>query len=115
MLPRVVEGTLRTIAIVTSLFVLVSFGMFARDEIAGASDTQLNVLDGKPDNSLPSGTNHKQPRRFIDGVARALLRPFSAASPNGSHWAERGLPTLLALVVYGFGLGFLARMARGLP
>lgn len=115
MLPRVVETTLRTIAIVASLFVLVSFGLFARDEFAGASGTQLALLQGQTDHSLPTSTDKKQPRRFIDGVTRVLLRPFSAASPNGSRWAERGVPTLLALIVYGFGLGFLARAAKGLP
>ncbi len=115
MLRAVVERLLRTCAILASLLVIVSFGLFARDEFAGASNSQQSKLAGRPGPTLPSGADRTQPRRFIDGAARTLLKPFSFASPSGSRWAARGLPTLLALVVYGFGLGFLARAAKGLP
>ena len=36
-----------------------------------------------------------------------------SSSGSDSSWVRRGVPTLLALVVYGFGLSFLARYARG--
>jgi hypothetical protein len=43
-----------------------------------------------------------------------LLAPFAFAEPDtDDRWARRGVPTLVALLVYGVGLGFLARMARG--
>jgi hypothetical protein len=101
---------------VSSLFVLASFGLFARDELAGASNTQqAEITSGTSDPTLPSPARHKQPRRIVDRVARALLSPFSALAPSGSRWAARGVPTILALLVYGFGLGFLARVSKGLP
>ncbi len=115
MLPAVIERVLRTVAIVASLLVLVSFGLFAVDEFRGASAAEQSQVTGVRDTTLPSGTNRKQPRRFIDGAARVLLKPFSFAAPSGSRWASRGLPTALALFVYGFGLAYLARAAKGLP
>jgi hypothetical protein len=43
-----------------------------------------------------------------------LVRPFAfAASNSDSSWVRRGAPAVLALLVYGFGLSFLARYARG--
>ncbi len=41
-----------------------------------------------------------------------LLSPFAGlAEGAGSQWVRRGVPALLALLVYGFGLGLLARFA----
>ena len=34
-------------------------------------------------------------------------------SSDDSRWAQRGVFAVLALLVFGFGLGFLARFARG--
>ena len=45
-----------------------------------------------------------------------LLAPFAGVSDDSSdRWEQRGYPTLLGLLVYGFGLGYLARFmtARG--
>jgi hypothetical protein len=43
-----------------------------------------------------------------------LVAPFAAlVSGSESSWVRRGVPTLIALLVYGFGLSFLARYAKG--
>lgn len=109
-----VERTVRVIAIVTSVIVLVSFGLFAIDQLAGASEEQQAEVVGA-DVTLPSPHAEPQPRRFIDGAARDLLRPFAPLVTSTNAWGERTLPTLVALLVYGFGLGFLARASKGLP
>ena len=42
-----------------------------------------------------------------------LTSPFSGiVSASSSEWADHGVRLLLALLVYGFGLGFLARALR---
>lgn len=111
-----VERTVRIIAIVTSAFVLVSFALFASDQFAGASvEKRAEVVDPDAPATLPSPTREAQPRRFIDGGARELLRPFASLVTSSNAWGQRTLPTLVALLVYGFGLGFLARSAKGLP
>ena len=43
-----------------------------------------------------------------------LVAPFAPVTDSSSSsWVRRGIPTLLALVVYGFGLAFLARFMHG--
>lgn len=117
MLGRVVERTLRWIAIVLSLLVGASFLLFAVDRLGGASRHQQQELDtGQPQDRgvLPEPRHRAQPRRFIDGAAHTLLEPFAGVVTSTSSWARRGIPTALALLLYGVGLGYLARYARGL-
>jgi hypothetical protein len=109
------ERVIRTVSIVTSVLVIVSFAFFAADQFGGASARQQEALGQSDDVSRPALNAHAQPRRFVDGSAHVLLSPFASLDAAGGEWAQRTLPTALALLVYGFGLGFLARSARGLP
>jgi hypothetical protein len=114
--------------------VLASLGMFAFGQANGASQTQVASL-GSPSAS-PTGTPGTeatltppaptvtstvrtttaqppgQPKRFIDGAAGVLTAPFRSLVHSNSDWARRIGYTLLALIVYGFGLGYVARWAR---
>ena len=38
-----------------------------------------------------------------------LTAPFDAVVHTSNQWVDHGLPALLALIVYGLGLGYLAR------
>jgi hypothetical protein len=119
----VLEGLLRLAAMVTCAFVLLSFVLFtldesstasrrSQDEIAGRSASQ--TTDPSPEEERAREKVHSKPREFVDDVNDVLLAPFTWAEPdNGGRWARRGLPALAALVVYGFGLAFLARYAHG--
>ncbi len=95
---------------------LVSFAMFARDQLAGASAHQ--VAEITPANPVSSGAprpvRHAQPRRFIDGAASTLTSPFSSIVQSDNPWVEHALPAVLALLVYGAGIGFTARFTRGM-
>jgi hypothetical protein len=111
---RVIARTLRLVSVASCLLVVASFAMFARDQVAGASKHQQNALvSSAPIPGDPTGHGHAQPRRFIDGAANTLTSPFRALMHSGNEWVRNGLPTILALVVYGLGLGFVARFARG--
>ena len=47
------------------------------------------------------------------GAATQGGSPFSSVvSASSGEWADRGARLGLALVIYGFGLGFVARMLR---
>ena len=88
--------------------------MFARDQMAGASEHQQSELvAGASTSASPAATTHRhsQPRRFIDSAAKTLTSPFSAVVKSNDPWVDHGLPTLLALIAYGVGLGYLARYA----
>ena len=107
----VIPRALVTCAFVCCSLVVASFGLFALGQASGASQHQVQQLS--------SGTTHAvsthasgQPKRFIDGAARALTSPFRTFLHSTSQWAVRIASTLLALLLYGFGLGYLARWAR---
>jgi hypothetical protein len=113
---RVIHRALVSVAFICCGLVVASFVMFARDQIAGASATQANKVALSPTLQLtaPPVRRESQPGRFINGAARALTSPFRSIVQSNSAWVERAVPTMLALLVYGVGLGFLARYSRGL-
>jgi hypothetical protein len=93
--------------------VLVSFTLFARDQLAGASAQQQNSLVSGSAKAPPA--HHRgQPRRFIDSAAHDLSSPFSSIVQSNNDWVTHGVPTIFALLVYGVGLGYLARFSSGL-
>ena len=116
------ERPLRILAIVLSLFVAVGFTLFALEDIDRASANSEHRIEGYAATSpSPAGERererrHSQAREVIDDVNDVLLAPFAGVSDQSTNrWEQRGYPTLLALLVYGFGLGYLARFmtARG--
>ena len=119
-LVSVVERAIRAVAIVTSAIVLISFGLFAIDQARAGSQREQDQL-AQQDSADPTATQerrrekaHTGIRETIDDADDFLLSPFTGFVDSGGVWVQRGVPTALALLVYGFGLGFLARFARGL-
>jgi hypothetical protein len=94
--------------------VLASFALFALSQAAGASKAQVAQVNGRPVAIKATKVVHQpgQPRRFIDGAASALTSPFRSFIHTDSRWALEIATTLFALLLYGFGLGYLARWAR---
>jgi len=114
---RVINRVLVTLAFVCCGFVLASFGLFARDQLAGASAHQQSQIAAGVQTSpgtVAVARQPAQPRRFIDGAASALTAPFRTLVHSSGVWLTHGLPALCALLFYGVGLGYLARFSRGL-
>ena len=114
--PLVIHRTLVLTAFVCCGLVVASFTLFARDQLAGASAHQQNeIATMSPTTPGVTPVHHSgaQPRRFIDGAAKTLTSPFRSIVPSDSAWVLHGLPTFFALLVYGVGLGFLARYSAG--
>jgi hypothetical protein len=112
----VIHRALVVIAFMLCALVGGSFVMFARDELAGASKHQQTEIDTSNVAAAPGPepiAKEAQPRRTIDTVAHALTSPFSSIVSSDSQWVERGLPTIFALLIYGGGIGYLARYSRG--
>jgi hypothetical protein len=113
----VIHRALVLIAFVCCALVIASFGLFALDQISGASKHQQSEIAAGTTTTAgttPTPAHHAQPRRFIDGAWRALTSPFRSVVKSDSDWVDHIVPTLFALLVYGVGLGFLARYSRGL-
>jgi hypothetical protein len=115
---RVINRLLTYMSLVCCGLVLMSFGLFAVGQMAGASQHQQAELSAGPPAAAAGGSSrshgHHQPRRFIDGAASALEAPFESIVSTNSEWVAHIFPALFALLVYGLGLGFLARFSRGL-
>jgi hypothetical protein len=112
-----IAGLLRLASAVICLIVIASFAIFAVEETKGASAHQRQELNGEPaagtrspgTSSSHEGAVHKA----IDEASAELTSPFSGiTSGSSSQWVIRGVGLLLTLIVYGFGLGYLARVLR---
>lgn len=98
------------------VIVLAWFVVFAVDQTSSASAHQQNeVLSGpsapSPTSSAPSG-RESSVKRTLNHTAEALTSPFSSAVSGHSQWTTHIVETLLALLVYGVGIGFLVRFVR---
>jgi hypothetical protein len=119
----VLEGLLRTVSVVASAIVLLSFALFAVDETRDASAKSAAAVAGleatrasdpSPRQERARERAHSRTREAVDDADDVLLTPFSpVVSSSESSWVRRGVPALIALVIYGFGVSFLARYARG--
>jgi hypothetical protein len=113
---------LRLASFVICLIVIVSFTVFALNQTKTASNHQTEEISGptastRAGASTTSGTStagHEGGlHRAIEETSEQLTSPFAGVvSGASSEWASRGVRLLLALAVYGFGLGYLARVLR---
>jgi hypothetical protein len=120
-------------SVIICLIVVASFALFAINQTNSASAHQQQTLNeglppsavaSRPGNSslraggsghanATSGPHKSAIRKALDEASSTLTSPFSEAfAGSGSEWAKRGVRLLLALAVYGFGLGYLARIVR---
>jgi hypothetical protein len=116
----VLERVLRIAAILVSVVIVLSFVLFAIDELSGASQrNEAKLAQDLEANPPPAAErqrekDHGSIRETIDDANDVVVSPFQGiVSSNDSRWVQRGVPALLALLIFGFGLGFLARYTRG--
>jgi hypothetical protein len=110
-------GLLRLASVVICLIVVASFTIFAVDQTKGASAHQQEELTvgTKSEAKAPakSATTHESGlHNAIDEVSNQLTSPFSGLTSGSSQWTMRLVNLLLVLAIYGFGLGYLARVIR---
>jgi hypothetical protein len=111
-------AALRLASIVLCLIVGVSFALFVIHQTSDASAHQQHVVnspDEEPHSLSSTSTREEKasPRKTIDEAAEAVTSPFSGITESWkSEWAKRGVLLLLTLVIYGFGLSFIARVMR---
>jgi hypothetical protein len=112
---RAISGITVLASRIVCLIVLAWFVVFAVGQSSTAATNQVD--------KLASGTSHPLPRpapakegsakKTLGEAAKAITSPFSAlTSGMSSAWLSHGVNTLLALLVYGFGVGFLVRLIR---
>ena len=114
----------RLVAILTSGIVLLGFAFFATDELGRGSQNQQNKLDkeltGTTIDPAPIAPTTDQEaareqvngtfREWVDDANDVLLGPLTNVVDSDDRWVTHGLPAILALLLYGLGLGMLANM-----
>ena len=110
-----ISTLMRLASRIICLIVIAWFVVFVVNQTSSASVHQQNeVTQGSAPATSPSGAKHEGTvHRTLNETTDALTSPF-AGVVSGSHseWTIHIVKTLLALLVYGFGLAFLARFLR---
>jgi hypothetical protein len=108
---------LRAAAIAVCLVAVASFGLYAINQTDNASAHQQESLateGATAERAVQTDEPHTTGvRGTIDEVSKTLTSPFDGVTSNSkSEWTKRTVNLLFALVVYGFGLGFVSRFIR---
>jgi hypothetical protein len=115
-------SVIRFIAIAISAVVLLGFALFAVNEMDKGSEAQQQKVEqelGHDPNDLINPSARDEAFReahqgkfheAVDDANDVLLAPFVDLIDSDSSWVNHGVPTVLALLIYGFGLGLLANM-----
>jgi hypothetical protein len=114
----------RLLAIFCSGLVILGFAYFATDELGRGSQNQQNKLDKEvtgahadptpiaptPDQETERERVNGSFREVIDDANDVLLGPFTGIIDSNDRWVTHGVPAMMALLLYGLGLGTLANM-----
>jgi hypothetical protein len=108
-----IAALLRWVSRILCLIVIASFVLFAVNQTGTASTHQQQAVLTGSESTTTSAAHESSGRKTIEEVADKLTSPFSGVTAGStSQWAVRGVGTVLALLVYGIGLGYLARVLR---
>ena len=118
-------SVIRLAAIIASILVLLGFAFFAVDEMDKGSKTQQTAVGEGTGSTAASEVvaiapaqdeeNAREKRNgaaheAVDDVNDVLLAPFVGLIDSDDAWVNHGIPALLAVLLYGVGLGFLANL-----
>ena len=113
---------LKLASLAICLIVIASFVLFVVNRTSSASQHQQNEVTGETSSAkgesetaiAPDSGGHKgSVRRTIDEASEAVTSPFSSVTESSSsEWVVHAVDLALALLVYGFGLGYIARAIR---
>jgi cobalamin biosynthesis Mg chelatase CobN len=115
-------SVLKLASLAICLIVIASFVLFVVNRTSSASQHQQRQVSGEtatangetqtgiaPD----TGGGKGSARRTIDEASEAVTSPFSSLTDgSSSEWVIHAVDLGLALLVYGFGLGYIARAIR---
>ena len=126
-----ISSLLRIAAILCAAVLLFSFAAFVSDQ-AGRSSKEtvskiavadkgdnpvaqpvanVNQVSPDPQTERMREKQHSALREHLDDANDVLVSPFGGLVSSSSIWAQRIVSGLLALLVFGLGLGFLGRYA----
>jgi hypothetical protein len=102
---------------VCTLIVVASFTMFALEQANAGSSAQQDKI-AAIDQPNPTAQQerarakkHTKVREWVDDANDVLTKPFDGITNSSDIWAERGVPALLAILLYFVVLRVLAGYA----
>jgi hypothetical protein len=112
------SALLRLISILCTLVLFASFAMFVSDQagssskktvaqIAANDDTSTSVAQQRP----VAEKKHGSVRQTIDDASDKLVSPFTGFVGSSTGWSRHIALLVIGLLVYGLGIGFVARYA----
>jgi predicted PurR-regulated permease PerM len=112
-----IARVLRIASVVICLIAAAWFLTFAVNQTGSASNhqtTEISAAPGSPalSTSTPETKNEGTVHKKLNEVFSKLSSPFSGLTSGSSEWTIHLVDTLLVLLVYGFGLAFVARLLR---
>lgn len=110
------SALLRLISVVCTLVLLLSFAMFASDQArTGSKHTVAQIAAGDgteaPATAPQPAKKHGEFRRAVDGANDELVSPFKGVVAGSSGWSQHIALLVIGFLVFGLGLGFVARYA----
>jgi hypothetical protein len=113
----VIKRTLLLVSTVCTLIVVASFAMFALEQANAGSNTQQDKI-ASIDQPNPSSAveqerakKHTKARELVDDANDVLTKPFDGITTSTNIWMERGVPFVLAFLLYFVVLRVLAGYA----
>lgn len=100
---------------IVCLIVIAWFAAFAVGQSKSAATSQTNEVAVATQQQTVTEAPAKEGgvQKTLNEAARTVTSPFkSLTSDSSSAWLQHGEDTLLALLVYGVGVGFLGRIVR---
>ena len=113
------SALLRLISVVCSLILLLSFAMFAADQARHGSRTTVSQIAAGDDTVDPNAQQqpakpkpkHGEFRRAVDSANNKLVSPFDGVVAGSDGWSRHITLLILGFLVFGVGIGFVARYA----
>jgi hypothetical protein len=113
----VIQRLLLLVSTICTLLVVASFVLFSLDEANAGSKAQQNALQSvdQPDPSAQVERSreqkHSRVREWVDDANDVLTKPFDGITTSSNIWVQRGVPALLAVLLYFVVLRILAGYA----
>jgi hypothetical protein len=105
----------RLAAVLASACLLIGLSVFVFEQASEGSHAQVEKLEGELGSPGLSSRQeqvrerrHGAVREAIDDANDVLIAPFAGIVDSDDPWVKRLVPTILALLVFGVGLGMLA-------
>ena len=107
---------------VCTLIIVASFALFAIEKANASSNSQQEKIvsidqpNPTPQQERARAKKHTKIRELIDDANDALTKPFDSVTSSNNIWVERGVPALLAFLLYFVVLrvfaGYAIRLQR---